>query len=109
MPPGDSAVIPAGSTMTVASYSSPLVDIGSTTLTRPDETSPTDLSDVIQRAGEMTAIDPSTSPSRVSTAAATAGGTPTGSTDVVIGPTPVSRTACGMSASGTSALITSAA
>src|SRR5665647_787230 len=65
-PPGDSAVISSGSTMTVASYSRPLVDIGSTTLTRPEETSATDLIDAIQRAGEITAIGPATSPSSAS-------------------------------------------
>jgi adenylosuccinate synthase len=109
MPPGDSAVISAGSTMTVASYSRPLVDIGPTTLTRPDETSATDRSESIQRAGDMTAIDPSTSPSSVSTASATTAGIDSAVTDVTMGDTPVSRTACGRSASGISVWITSAA
>src|SRR5665647_76778 len=108
-PPGDSAVISTGSTMTVASYSRPLVDIGSTTLTRPDETSAADLIDAIQRAGEITAIDPAISPSSASTAWATAAGIPSPVTDVTIGETPVSRTASGKSASGTSARMTSAA
>src|SRR5665647_2862097 len=108
-PPGDSAVISAGSTITVASYSRHLVDIGSTTLTRPEETSDAALIDAIQRAGEITAIDPATSPSSTSTAWATAAGIPSPVTDVTIGETPVSRTASGKSASGTSARITSAA
>src|SRR5665648_315649 len=104
MPPGDSALISAGSTITVASYSRPLVDIGPTTLTRPEESPVNELSELsesIHCAGVMTAMDPSTSLSSASTAAAAAGGTPAASTEVMTGATPVSRTDFGTSASGT--------
>src|ERR1035437_5217484 len=108
MPPGDSAVIAAGSTMTVASYSRPLVDIGSTTLTRPDGSPASDLSEPSHGDAQMTAMEPSTSTRSASTVAAAAGTILSGPTEVMIGATPVSRTAFGMSASGTSARITSA-
>ena len=49
-------MISAGSTMTVASYSRPLVDIGSTTLTRPDGSLASDLSEPSHGDAEMIAV-----------------------------------------------------